>query len=71
MAHLIHNERTKLMSTFLNNVGVAIVAGGVFIPVFAGGAFVQTHQWLIAILGILTGAGFMGWAVYSLKDLKE
>lgn len=72
MANLIHNERTKLISTFLNNLGVAIVAGGVFIPVFAsGGALAEHYPLPVIVLGIVTGGGLMGWGIYWLKDLKE
>ena len=71
MSNLVYNERTKLTSTFLNNLGVAVVAGGVFIPIFSAGALAQSYPLPIAILGILTGVSLMALGAYWLKDLKE
>lgn len=34
MAHLIRNERAKLLATFLNNIAVALIAGAALVPVF-------------------------------------
>jgi hypothetical protein len=48
----IHNERTKLIATPLNNLGVATVAGGILAPsigYFYGSAALNTGGWWFMI----------------------
>ncbi len=59
---LAYNERTKLLATALNNVGVAIIITGVIAPTIAtlyGAASAGLNQWwwLIAVVWFLTGIG--------------
>jgi hypothetical protein len=48
--NLVHNERTKLWSTFWSNVGVAAVVAGVIVPSLSGEPSVTKY-----LLGLGTG----------------
>lgn len=59
---LVHNERTKLLATALNNIGVATVVTGFIAPTIAtiyGASAVGKDDWwfLIAAVWILAGIG--------------
>lgn len=42
MSDLVHNERTKLIATLMNNVGVAVIVSGTIAPLF-GSVFGLAH----------------------------
>ena len=67
---LVHNERTKLLATALNNLGVATVATGIIAPAIGflyGSEAMQTNGWwlLIGVAWLLAGSSlhFLAWIV--------
>lgn len=70
MSNLVHNERTKLISMFWNNVGVGAIVAGVVLPSLSGEASV-----LKFIAGMVTGFTFgltLSWIAYwNLGFLKD
>ena len=71
MRHLVHNERTKYIASFMNNVGVAVFVGGAVLPVFSNDATIVAHQWGLLITGVLLGVTLMLMAFMTLGGLKE
>ena len=66
----IHHERTKLISTALNNLGVATIATGIFAPGIGylyGSSALNTGGWwfMIGVAWLLIGTAlsFIAWAV--------
>jgi hypothetical protein len=56
MSNLVQNERTKLFATFLNNAGVAVMAGGLFVPAMT---YQPLHLMVIGmVLGVVVGLSF-------------
>ncbi|WP_368507903.1 hypothetical protein [Bradyrhizobium lupini] len=71
MGNLIHNEKAKLHATYLNNLGVAALVGGIIAPVFGsntGSVFTVAGSFLF---GGLMSAIFHAGALWCLSDLKE
>lgn len=67
---LIHNERTKLWATLLNNLSVASVAGAVLLPAIIGNPYVSAETLASLITGFLVGGGLhlaAGWELGKLK----
>ncbi|GEO80624.1 hypothetical protein [Pararhodospirillum oryzae] len=72
---LIQNERTKLLATALNNIGVAIIVTGVVAPAVAtlyGGTLPGAgHWWFVVAAGwLLAGIGLHILAHINLGRLK-
>lgn len=61
----VHNERVKLRSTALNNLGVGAIIAGVIAPVVSGRPFDPWHfaAWLIF------GGDLIAFAQYELRRL--
>jgi hypothetical protein len=64
----IHNERTKLLASGLNNLAVATLASGILAPIIGflyGSTIGDTHGWwfMIGVVWLLSGAGlhFLAW----------
>jgi hypothetical protein len=71
LGNLIHNEKQKLHATFLNNLGVASLVGGLIAPVFGGnGSSFLTVAGSFMFGGIMS-AMFHAGALWCLSDLKE
>ncbi|MCK1394975.1 hypothetical protein [Bradyrhizobium sp. 1] len=71
MDNLIHNEKQKLHATYLNNLGVAALVGGVIAPVF--GAH-QSSVLTVAgsfLFGGIMSAIFHAGAIWCLSALKQ
>ena len=64
--HAIHNARTTLLATALNNVGVGAILGGVVAPVVRGdiSAPASIGVWLVV------GLDFIGMAYMLLGRLR-
>ena len=63
------NERLKLAATFLNNVGVATLIGGVVLPTLSGAGF--TFGRTATILGLALGAHAVGQALMTLLRSED
>jgi hypothetical protein len=70
MSNLVHNERTKLGATFLNNIGVASIAVGGFLRLFSAS---ESNPVPVAIVFASAFLGFVlfGMAYATLGGLKE
>ena len=74
---LIWNERRKLEATFVNNVGVTVIATGVITPLLAhlyGLTTASSLSWLtnagLVLLCLMAGIGLNWFAVSWLKGLE-
>jgi hypothetical protein len=73
---IIHNERTKLLATALNNVAVAAFVTGFIAPIvgFLYGSPTATATrwwWLIGIVWLLVGVGLHTTAQAVLGKLRQ
>jgi hypothetical protein len=70
MSNLVHNERTKLWATFLNNIGVASIAVGGFLRLFSAS---ESNAVSVATVFSCVFLGFIlfGMAYATLGHLKE
>ncbi len=62
MTPLVHNERMKLAAVGLNNIGVAMLAAGIFGPLSAfiyGTSTAETYGWWLmdGLFWIFSGVG--------------
>ena len=71
----VRNERTKLMATTVNTVGIAIFVIGIVVPTIAhlyGGAVITPPNWVTVGLRLsLLGIALNRVADYILKGLVE
>jgi hypothetical protein len=71
---VVFNEQTKLTATYLNNIGVGLMVGGVLLPLFQGNSPLGNIEWTVS--GIWAAAAciagvilhFLG--VYHLSNLR-
>jgi hypothetical protein len=72
MSKLVHNERTKMIATHLNNLSVASVVAGIIIPALQGINFLDGWKWAPPlIVGLILQACFMycsNWVLLSLEE---
>jgi hypothetical protein len=70
MSNLVHNERTKLWATFLNNIGVASIAVGGFLRLLSAS---ESNPVSVVIVFSCVFLGFIlfGMAYATLNQLKE
>ena len=71
---LVRNEQAKLFATAMNNIGVALIVGGVALPIFQGhfeldnvwtkGGFLSLCAWLI-------GGGLLFFAQLVISKMEE
>lgn len=71
MGNLIHNEKQKLRATYLNNLAVASLVGGMIAPVFG-----NTESSILTVagsflFGCIMSSIFHAGAIWCLTDLKE
>ncbi len=72
MANLVHNERLKLIATFLNNLGIAAIASGVFVTVFSLSPVLRDHGVaVILVVSYSSGFSLHSLAVSILAWLRE
>ncbi len=71
MGNLVHNEKQKLHATFLNNLAVAAVVGGLIAPMFDRGGLGSLSIAGSIASGIVVGGLFHAGALWCLADLKE
>jgi hypothetical protein len=70
MSNLVHNERTKLWATFLNNIGVASIAVGGFLRLFSASESNPVSV-VIVLSCVFLGVVLFGMAYATLGHLKE
>jgi hypothetical protein len=70
MGNLVHNERTKLWATFLNNIGVASIAVGGFLRLFSASESNPVSV-IIVFACVFLGLLLFGMAYSVLGQLKE
>jgi hypothetical protein len=70
MSNLVHNERTKLWATFLNNIGVASIAVGGFLRLFSASENNPVSV-VIVFSCVFLGLMLFGMAYVTLGQLKE
>lgn len=59
------NERLKLTATFVNNIGVALLAAGVFVPgisLFSANPTVSRNEYLVIVGGCVVLALALHWS---------
>jgi hypothetical protein len=72
MSKLVHNERTKMIATHLNNLSVASVVAGIIIPALQGVNFLKGWKWALPFLvGLMFQACFMFCSNWVLRSLEE
>jgi hypothetical protein len=70
MSSLVHNERTKLWATFLNNIGVASIAVGGVLRLFSASESNPVPV-VIVFACVFFGLACAGMANLTLGQLKE
>lgn len=70
MSNLVHNERTKLWATFLNNIGVASIAVGGFLRLFSASESNPVSV-VIVFSCVFLGLFLFGMAYATLGQLKN
>jgi len=69
----VYNERTKLLATFINNIGTASVVGGILLSIFHG-QFLN-NEWntesTLAIWSLWLGLACHLLAQWVLRNLRE
>lgn len=71
MSNLVHNEQTKLFATFLNNIAIATVAGGIVLPQFNEGDIASPQKLALYVAGTALGLLLHWFARHALSSLKE
>jgi hypothetical protein len=73
MNKVVRNERRKLRATFLNSIGIAVMAAGAFSTVLNGtrAGSVSFNDWVTVAICVLLGASLHFAAVWSLRGLEE
>lgn len=76
MSKLVDNERTKLLATGLNNLGIATIVGGTIGPLIARSYGASTVNGIVlpSLLGVVylvTGISLMFFARFVLRELVE
>ena len=76
MSLLVHNEKTKLLATALNNLGVASIVTGAFAPVAAHilGSLTTDDPLRLAsvvVIWLAVGVGLFAGAHRILRELKS
>jgi hypothetical protein len=70
MSNLVHNERVKLWTTFLNNIGVASIAVGGVLRLFSASQSNPVPV-IIVFACVFFGLICFGMAYAALGSLKE
>jgi hypothetical protein len=71
LGNLIHNEKQKLHATFLNNLAVAALVGGLIVPMFDSSRLSHLSIAGAIAAGIVVGGLFHAGALWCLSELKE
>jgi uncharacterized membrane protein YdjX (TVP38/TMEM64 family) len=71
LSNLVHNEKQKLHATFLNNLAVAAIVGGLIAPVFGGSESSILSIAGAIVFGVVIGGLFHAVAIWCLSYLKE
>jgi hypothetical protein len=71
LANLIHNEKAKLHATFLNNLAVAALVGGLIAPMYNSSALSYLSNAGAIVAGGIVAAVFHAGALWCLSGLKE
>ncbi len=71
LSNLVHNEKQKLHATFLNNLAVAALVGGLIAPMYNSSSLSYLSNAGAIVAGIVLAAIFHAGALWCLSDLKE
>ena len=71
---LVFNEQAKLIANALNNISVALIAGGLLLPIFQGHSELSnewTKNGALTVWALMLGLAFHILAQYVLGTMKE